>query len=198
MQASRIFRFARTIRWATVGSVSSSSRAIEGDRQTTHDAQGERDARCRVERRVAAGEQQRELVIPSHHGAVRLSRSPVLHGFALLPDTGRLSAQVVDGAAPSDRNEPSARVGGYAVMEPLRQRCGACFLRAVLSHRQVADEPGDRRRGGPPRVAEDPVNLFVQRGPITISGRTSTDPYLADGIVAACRSAVSRSLQSRM
>jgi hypothetical protein len=59
-----------------------------GDRQTRHDAQSERDARCRVERRVAAGEQQLELVIAGDDGAVRLARSPVLRGFALLPDTG--------------------------------------------------------------------------------------------------------------
>jgi hypothetical protein len=33
---------------------------------------------------------------------------------------------------------------------------------------------------------------------MTITGQTSTDPYLADGIIAAYRSAVSRSSQSRM
>ena len=114
------------------------------------------------------------------------------------PATGALAAQVVQRAAPRDRDDPAAGIGRQAITRPLLHGRRARLLRAVLCQRQVTREPGHRRRRGPPRGAQRPLDVPAQCGPITITGRTSTDPYLADGIIAAYRSAVSRSSQSRM
>lgn len=105
---------------------------------------------------MAAGEQQRELVIAGDDRAMRLALSPLPYGFALLPGAGRLTAQVVDGTAASDRDKPSARVVGDAVARPLLQRPGPRLLRAVLGHRQVADQSRGRRRRGPPLTLRRP------------------------------------------
>jgi hypothetical protein len=105
---------------------------------------------------------------------------------------------VVQRTAP--RDGLPANPGGWVVTvaRPLLQGRRARLLRAVLGQRQVTGEPGHRRRGRPPRGAQGPLDVPAQCGPITITGRTSTDPYLADGIIAAYRNAMSRSSQSRM
>ena len=161
-------------------------------------AQGEGHPRCRVQRRVAAREQQRQLVVAGDAAAVRARRGPFLHGFALLARTGALATQVIQRAAPRDRDDPAPGIGRQAITRPLLHSRRARLLHAVLCQRQVAGELGHRRRGGPPRGAQGPLDVPAQCGPITITGRTSTDPYLADGIIAAYRSAASRSSQSRM
>ncbi len=151
-----------------------------------------------VQRGVAAREQQRQLVISRDGAAVRASHGPFLHGVTLLPGAGALTAQVVQRAAPRDRDDPAAGIGRKAIAWPFLHGRRARLLRAVLCQRQVTREPGHRRRRGPPRGAQRPLDVPAQCGPITITGRTSTDPYLADGIIAAYRSAPSRSSQSRM
>ena len=166
--------------------------------QPAHHAQGECYPRCRVQRRVAAREQQRQLVVSGDGAAVRLGSGPLARGLALLPGAGALPAQVVGRAAPRDCDYPAAGIGRKALMGPLRHGRRARLLRAILRQRQVTREPGHRCRRGPPRGAQGPLGVPAQCGPITITGRTSTDPYLADGIAAAYRSAVSMSSQSRM
>jgi hypothetical protein len=146
--------------------------------------------------RVAAGEQQRQLVVSGDGAAIRLG-GPLLRGLALLSGAGALAAQVVGRAAPRDRDDPATGIGRKALTRPLLQGRRARLLRAVLCQRQVTRDPRHRRRG-PPRSVQGPFGVLAQCGPITISGRTSTDPYLADGIAATYRSAVSRSSQSRM
>ena len=166
--------------------------------QPAYYAQGEGHPRCWVQRRVAAREQQRQLVVAGDCTVVRLGSDPLLHGFALLPWTGALATQVIQRAAPRDGDDTAPGIGWPAITGPLRHGRRARLLRAVLGQRQVAGELGHRRRGGPPRGAQGPLDVPAQCGPITITGRTSTDPYLADGIIAAYRSAASRSSQSRM
>ena len=111
---------------------------------------------------------------------------------------GALATQVIQRTAPCDRDDPATGISRKAITRPLLHGRRARLLRAVFCQRQVTREPGHRRRRGPPRSAQGPLDVPAQCGPITISGRTSTDPYLADGIAAAYRSAVSRSSQSRM
>jgi len=147
---------------------------------------------------VTAGEQQCQLVIAGHGAAVRLGRGQLPCGRALLSGAGALAAQLVKRAAPRDRDDPALGIGGQAITRPLGQGRRARLLRAVLGQGKVARELGRRRRGGPPRGPQGPLDVLAQCGPITIAGRTSTDPYLAAGIIAAYRSAVSRSAQSRM
>jgi hypothetical protein len=166
--------------------------------QPAYHAQGEDHPRYRVQRRVTAREQQRQLVIAGDRAVIQPGGDLLLHGFALLPAAGALAVQVVQRTAPRDRDDPAPGIGRQAIARPLLQGRRARLLRAVLGQRQVTGEPGHRRRGRPPRGAQGPLDVPAQCGPITITGRTSTDPYLADGIIAAYRSAVSRSSQSRM
>jgi len=147
---------------------------------------------------VAARKQQRQLVVSSDGAAVRLGRGPLPRGLALLPGAGALAAQLVERAAPRDRHDPATGIGRKALTRPLCYGRRARLLRAVLRQRQVTRELGNRRRRGPPRSAQGPLDVPAQCDPITINGRTSTDPYLADGIAATYRSAMSRSSQSRM
>jgi hypothetical protein len=133
---------------------------------------------------VAAREQQRQLVVSSDGAAVRLGSGPPLCGLALLSGAGALAAQVVQRAAPRDRDHPATGIGRNALTRPLLHSRRARLLRAVLRQRQVTREPGHRRRRGPPRSAQGPFSVPAQCDPITIRGRTSTDPYLADGIAA--------------
>jgi len=60
-----------------------------------------------VQRRVAAREQQRQLVVVGDGAVVRLGSDPLLQGLALLPWKGSLAAQVVQRAAPRDRDDPA-------------------------------------------------------------------------------------------
>ena len=104
-----------------LGSGSSSSRAIDAANEPAHDAQGECHQRCRVQRRVAARKQQRQLVVSGDGAAVRLGSGPLLRGLALLPGAGALAAAggPARGAArprrPSHRDWPE---GPHAATAP--------------------------------------------------------------------------------
>jgi hypothetical protein len=63
--------------------------------------------------------------------------------------------------------------------------CRTRFLRGVIGERYVAGDPTGSGRRGRPGVAQCLLDPVGQRGAIGISGRTSTEPYFADGIVAA-------------
>jgi hypothetical protein len=64
---------------------------------------------------VAAREQQRQLVVAGDSATVRAGRGPSLHGFALLLGAGALAAQVVQRAAPRDRDNPATGVGRNSI-----------------------------------------------------------------------------------
>lgn len=83
-------------------------------------------------------------------------------------------------------------------MRPLHDGLCARLLHGILSDAHLAREASHRGGCRPPGVAKRSFDLRVQCASNTISGRTSIEPYLADGMVAAHRNAESRSSQSRM
>ena len=104
MPASRIFRFARTSRWASVASGTRKARAISGVVEAADEAQRERDLRLRRERRVAAGEDQLEPFVGNDS---LLVLRELLGTGEQLGLAGRASAR--DGSGRSPRSGPSSR-----------------------------------------------------------------------------------------
>src|SRR5262249_61869591 len=98
---------------------------------------------------------------------------------------------------PSSSDQPRPRVGGNTAGAPLDDRRRTRLLNCVLGHLEVTDQPGYGGHGRPPISAEHRIEVAAQVRPSTfITGRTSIDPDRAAGMVAAQRSASSRSAHS--
>ena len=178
-------------------------------------AQGQGDPGLRGEAGVAAGEHEPQQVVLDdlgpgvllgQHGA---GERPEREG--LLGPAGRLAADQVDGAAAGRGAQPGNRAVGDAVARPGLQRAQAGVLHGVLGEREVAGPAGE---GGEDVTAGDPDDLGQgavrvlggelrarPRGDGThignsMTGRTSTAPSQAPGMVAATRTASSRSAHS--
>jgi hypothetical protein len=98
-------------------------------------------------------------------------------------------------------DKPGARIRRHDRLRPLGQRGRPGVLGGVLGHLQVAHQASNRGDDGPPVGPKNGVELpghRDQRGmSMTICGRTSTDPYRLEGIMAAHFTASSRSAHSR-
>src|SRR5215472_1210400 len=163
--------------------------------QPTHRAQGERDPHARLQRRMTAQEDQGELVVgdrPLQRGPAPLSMLTV--GRPLLLGALRPSPPPAQRAAPRGPDQPGPGVRRHSGALPLEQGCRARLLHGVLGHLDVADEARDGRHRAPPVGPEHCVEMVAQRRPSTLmTGRTSTAPARAAGMVAAQRRASSRS-----
>src|SRR5581483_1353674 len=174
-------------------------------------AQRQRDPGLGGERRMAAGEDEPQLVVLDHVltwlGHARLQQ---LDRLPLLPAAQTLAAQGVQRLAPRGHREPGARALGHAGARPVAQRGDDRLLDGVLREAQVADRTdqggedaralgpyglgeGDRR-GGRCRSTHG-VRYSCGRG-TGCTGRTSTAPCQAAGICAAALTASSRSAHS--
>ena len=107
----------------------------------------------------------------------------------------RPPAQPVDRLEASRRNEPRARIGRHALSGPAVDRRCERVLRGLLGEVEIAEEADERgqdaARVGPVNLV-DPLAHLVLRGHyapsmpvVSMIGRTSTDPWRADGIFAA-------------
>ncbi len=107
------------------------------------------------------------------------------------------ASQPVDGPAPGGGRQPGGGDRGHAVARPGGQRDGVGVLQRVLGEREVAAEMADEGRQDARAVlAGGPLERAVGRQSKTTIGRTSTDPYVMFGILAAQASAASRSWTS--
>ena len=118
----------------------------------------------RSQRRMAAREDQSELVVP--HGSFRLA---VLSGrvvscpsdctklFKQLPSPGR-TAEVVDRTVAGGRNDPPCRVGWDAAGPPPVAGDDERVLDGVLGKADVAEDADQRRHRLPVRLAEHPLD----------------------------------------
>lgn len=126
-----------------------------------------------------------------------LPGAEVTHGLGLLRRPPGLAPQPAKRLVPGHADTPRTRSCRYPVGGPLDKRRGACLLHRVLDHLQVTHEADDRRHRRPPVEAEHIAVLAAQLGASTgTTGRTSTDPSAAAGMVAAHVSGSSRSAHS--
>jgi hypothetical protein len=90
-----------------------------------------------------------------------------------------------------------AGVGRQRAAGPAADRHGEGFLHGILGQPEVAGQPGEHGDSPAPFLPEELFDLGAHPLPGgTMSGRTSMQPNLAAGMVAAHRSASSRSAQS--
>ena len=173
-------------------------------RQPGDAAQRERDPAVGVEHRVAAREDQAQAVVVDTRRPALLA---VLHlvdlmaalervGVTLAARPRRLSGETVEGAAARDRVHPPGRVGGPTVDRPAFRSQQPRVLQAVLGEREVAERADQRGEGrwpecsrtAPSKRARSSLPVRRQRSTaagISSTGRTSTVPVLAPGILAA-------------
>ena len=214
MPASRIFWRARVSRLAIVGSETSSARA------TSSVPRPHRVRRARATRVSGArlGWQQvktsRSRSSSTTSGPGSSSGSTVSasdpNASGLLGPAGRLAADQVDRAAAGRGAQPRDRVVRDAVARPGLQRAQAGVLHGILGEREVAGPAGeggeDVAAGDPDELGQGAVRVLGgertrPRGDGThignsMTGRTSTAPSQAPGMVAATRTASSRSAHS--
>jgi hypothetical protein len=134
-----------------------------GDGEAGDAAQRQRQPRARLQRRMAAGEQHRELVVVDG-GAVE----DRLQLVALLRRQQRrrvdprrpLAPQPVERAMPGGRRQPRARRVGHPAATPFDRRGQQCLLDRVLGEREVAAEaPSDHREDRGTLGAEDAIEV---------------------------------------
>src|SRR5690606_38024340 len=114
-------------------------------------AESQRYLRVRVERWVAAGEDEPEAVVG--HGVVVRLRVVVrerdvcvsLRQCRLRRVEPRVAAQLVDGLESSRRNEPRASIGGDPVSGPLLERGGKSVVQRLLGEVEITEEADERR-----------------------------------------------------
>src|SRR5215469_140207 len=157
--------------------------------QAAHRPERKRHPDLGVERRMAAGEDERQLVIA--YRPVR-TRQPGVgrldSGLSLAHYPERVAAHDVDRLMPGCRDQPGARVTRHACGWPLHNGGSTRLLHSVLSDLDVADPAGDRGNGRPPVVANNGVKALVaiHAGAATwMTGRISIEPSDALGSVAA-------------
>ena len=190
-----ILRFARTSRWAIVGSGTRNARAISGGGQAAERPQGERHLGLGAERRVAAGEDQLEPLVRER----RVVHRSVLRRLGHLEQPrlrgqGALAADPVDRPVARRRDEPGARVRRDPVPRPALRGDRERLLRGFLGEVEVAEEADQRGQDTAPLVAED---LLENRYRSTIGRTSMAPPRRAAGIRAASSIAASRSSASK-
>ena len=102
----------------------------------------------------------------------------------------------VDGPAPGGREQPGCRPVRHAVDFPPTAGLSEGFLNCVLRSAEVAEVPDENRDESRPLLVEDfsdaRCGVWMDAQSNSITGRTSTRPNVAFGILAAQSSASSR------
>ena len=182
-----------------------------GRREPAERAQGQGDRGLGRERRVAAGEDQPELVVRDRGHLVlrggeqhrlpagRLERLVTGDRRGLVRESAR-APRPVDGTVAGRRRDPRARVGRDAVRGPALERDDVRVRDRLLGEVEVAEDPDQRRDRPPVLLAEGTGDGIAGRGigdqPNSTIGRTSILPNRAPGTRAAASMAASRSFAS--
>ena len=134
--------------------------------QAAHAAQGQRDTRLRIERGMAAHEDERELLVAQLFlaGSIILRTRPAPRRRGLQRRPPGFAAQQVERFVPRHADEPAAGAGRYPLGGPFRQGERARVLHRVLGRLQVTREPGEDGDRRPPAVAEQLAVLVAQPG----------------------------------
>ena len=196
MPAARILCFARTSRWAIVGSLVRKARAISG--VVSPPSRRSVSATCASigERRVAAREDQRQALVGDRAHVLFLlvgrvsSASRASSARFVSSVRSRRSRSIARLRAVGD--DPGARVRRDAVAGPALGGDRERLLDGVLGEVEVA-ERADQDRDRAPELLPECLGdrVYGCLAGTGISGRTSTAPYSAPGQRAAIASASS-------
>ena len=127
------------------------------------------------ERRVAAGEDEREPVVGDRAHVVLLGGQRLEPGEQLgLARERPLAPEPVDRAVARGRDDPGARVARHAVARPALERDREGVLHRVLGELEVAEDAGEDGDCTAPLLADRPASIVG--GQCSISGRISTEP----------------------
>ena len=177
MPAETILRLARTIRWASVASLTRNARAICGVVRPTTARSVRASLASGRQRRVAAGEQQREPVVGAGR---RLGRRVDARGQGPLPVA---PAHRVHGVPVRRRVEPGGGALGRPVPAPRGQRLDDRGLDGLLGEVEVGVPPrqrGHQRAGLLAQGArEETVRAHGDR--LTLTPRTGSSPRPSAG-----------------
>ena len=137
--------------------------------------QRERDLRLAAQRRMAAGEQQRQAIIGLHRSTgldagVECGglAGQLLHPLAI----AGLAAQPIDGLASRGGHQPGARVARDAVDGPVLEGAHGGVLHELLGEVPVAEDAHERSGQAPALVAQDLGQSLIDGGAV---GRHRTD-----------------------
>ena len=163
--ASRIFRLARTSRWAIVAAGTRNARAISSVCKSAKRAQRERHLRLERERGVATSEDQTQTIVGDFAVVeIRfvddLARKELRMRFQFFLQTS-LPSQTIDGFVFGGLDDPGARRFGNAVSAPLVNGGGERFLRGVFGELEVAELPDERGHNAAPVRAVDRIDSDV-------------------------------------
>jgi len=133
---------------------------------------------------------------------VRFTRESPLELLAPVAPAS-VAAQPVDRAVSSGLQQPGPRLGGNTTFGPVLEGGDGGVLQRILREVDVAKLPAEDRQDASPVLADGALDLAARslrrlRPPFLVvqsnfmTGRTSTDPNLADGIFAAHSIASSR------
>ena len=157
---------------------------------------------------MTAQKDQRQLI--RGHGLFSLGRGPagpveLTHRRRLLFPSPGLAAQRIQCLVPRGANQPGPRISGQTLLGPRSQRRQAGVLHGILSDRQIPGCPGEAGNRSPPMRLKFPFQhalldqdatptslaaaLASELPPVSTTARTSTDPLLAAGSIAAKYSA---------
>ena len=146
-----------------------------GRAQPAQGAQRQRHAGAGVQRRVAAGEDEPELVVgdPARRGSGVALAQQQRRGLLLAGPPG-LAAEPVHGVVLGHGDQPSGRIRRQRPAGPAAHRRRERLLDGVLGQAEIAGQPGDHGHGPAPLAPEDDLGLRRHPWPgSTIRGRTS-------------------------
>ena len=142
----------------------------------------QRDLRLGCERRMAAREDQAQLLVGNHLGLLVVVPRRQSREELGLPLEGPLAPDPVDRAVASRGRQPGAGVVRHTVDGPALQRGRHRVLKGVLGEVEVAEDADQAREHAPPLGAEDALELAQ----CSTTGRTSiAPPFRAAGIFEA-------------
>ena len=131
------------------------------------------------------------------HVVERLEVVDALDGVRLLTSP-LFPAEAVDRPIACRGRDPRAGVVGHAVHRPAFERDRERLLDRFLRQLEVAEHADERRDRSPRLAAEQAVDDVRCLGHMSMSGLTSTDPYLTAGSFPAASIASSKLAHSMM
>ncbi len=165
--------------------------------QPGDEPQGERHLGARRQGRVAAGEDQAQLVVDQGPDLLGLVGHLVAGGLGLALVAGALAADLVDAPVAGGRDDPAGGAGRQPALRPSFEGDDEGVLDRLLGEIDVAEEADQAGHRSPGFGTEDALDVDrAQDSGSSWKGRTSTGPAQAALPSAAHLRAASRSAAS--
>ena len=151
-----------------------------GRRQSADQSQCERDLDARRERRMAAGEDQSQLVV-AHRALLRFLAALVAReaplGFGVPLVAYRLAAMAIHRAIARRGHDPTRRTRRHARRRPALERFDEGVLHHLLRDVDIAAHAHERRHRASVRLAERPLDRRRRERRGRVVAQPSTSPW---------------------